>query len=51
LLSLIVGFFSDEDLAHGRGVIHTAQEKELKQNAEKILNKKKRIKKKIKPKF
>jgi PfaB family protein len=31
------GFFSDEDLAHGRGVIHTAQERELKKNAEKIL--------------
>ena len=30
------GFFSDEDLAHGRGVIHTAQELELKKNAEKI---------------
>ncbi|MDE0792551.1 MAG: PfaB family protein [SAR324 cluster bacterium] len=29
------GFFSDEDLAHGRGVIHTAQELELKQKAEK----------------
>ena len=30
------GFFSDEDLAQGRGVLHTAQELELKQNAEKI---------------
>ena len=30
------GFFSDEDLSHGKGVIHTAQELELKQNAGKI---------------
>ena len=30
------GFFSDEDLAQGRGVIHTAQELEVKQAAEKI---------------
>ena len=30
------GFFSDEDLAQGRGVIHTAQELELKQKVEKI---------------
>ena len=30
------GFFSDEDLEQGRGVIHTAQELEIKQSAEKI---------------
>ena len=30
------GFFSDEDLAHGRGVIHTAQELTIKQSADKI---------------
>jgi len=30
------GFFSDEDLSHGKGVIHTAQELELKEKADKI---------------
>ncbi len=30
------GFFSDEDLSHGKGVIHTAQELEFKENVEKI---------------
>ena len=30
------GFFSDDDLAHGKGVIHTEQEQEVKKNLEKL---------------
>ena len=30
------GFFSDDDLAHGKGVIHTEQEQEVKKNVEKL---------------
>ena len=30
------GFFSDEDLSQGKGVIHTEQELQIKENAEKV---------------